>query len=200
MTLPSVTSLGSPLAASLVALLEKSINSPVTSSMGRLFDGISSLLDLCHLSTFEGEAAMALEFASEHIENEIPNSSQTAPMSFRENPDDPWIVDWRPYVREIVGGCLRGKSVRQMAAEFHHYLANLIQQIAEKVGCPNVVLAGGVFQNARLTSLAKHRLRSLGYRVYTNTQFPTNDGGLSIGQALIAQYIYQLGRTESNDN
>ena len=200
MTLPSVISLGSALAASLVALLEKNINSPVTSSMGRLFDGISSLLDLRHLSTFEGEAAMALEFASDHIEKETPYSTQTAPMPFMKNPDETWIVDWRPHVREIVQGCLHGKSVSQMAAEFHHYLANLILQIAEKVGCPIVVLAGGVFQNARLTTLAKHRLRSSGYRVYTNTQFPTNDGGLSIGQALIAQHNHQFGRMVSNDN
>jgi len=200
MTIPSVTSLGSAVAASLVALLEKDINSPATSSMGRLFDGISSILGLCHLSTFESEAAMALEFASEHIENETPYSTQTAPMSLMGNSDDTLIVDWRPHVREIILGCLHGKSVSQMAAEFHHYLTDLILQIAEKVGCPIVVLAGGVFQNTRLTSLAKHRLRSLGYRVYTNTQFPSNDGGLSIGQALIAQHIHQSGRMESNDN
>jgi hydrogenase maturation protein HypF len=189
-TLPSLTSLGSPLAASLVALLEKNINCPATTSMGRLFDGMSSILGLRHLSTFEGEAAMALEFASEHMENQIPYSTQTAPMPLMGNPDDTWIVDWRPHIREIVQGCLHGKSVSQMAAEFHRYLTDLILQVAEKEGCPIVVLAGGVFQNAQLTSLAKHRLRSLGYRVYTNTQFPTNDGGLSIGQALIAQHNY----------
>jgi len=200
MTLPSVTSLGSPLAGSLVALLEKDINCPVTTSMGRLFDGISSILGLRHLSTFEGEAAMALEFASEHMKNQIPYSPQSAPMPLMGNPDDTWIVDWRPHVREILRGCLHGKSVSQMAAEFHDYLADLILQIAEKVGCPIVVLAGGVFQNVRLTSLTKHRLRSSGYRVYTNTQFPTNDGGLSIGQALIAQHLHQFGRMVSNDN
>ena len=200
MTLPSVNSLGSALAASLVALLEKGINSPTTTSMGRLFDGISSILGLRHVSTFEGEAAMALEFASEQIENEIRQPTHTAPMPFIGNTDDTWIVDWRPHFREIVLACLHGKPVSQIAAEFHHYLADLILQMAEKVGCPIVVLAGGVFQNARLTTLAKHRLRSSGYRVYTNTQFPPNDGGLSIGQAIIAQHIYELGRTECNDD
>ena len=194
MTLPSVNSLGSALAASLVALLEKDINSPTTTSMGRLFDGISSILGLRHVSTFEGEAAMALEFASEQIENEIRQPSHTSPMPFTGNTGDTWIVDWRPHFREIVLACLHGKPVSQIAAEFHHYLADLILQIAEKVGCPIVVLAGGVFQNSRLTTLAKHRLRSSGYRVYTNTQFPPNDGGLSIGQAIIAQHIHELGR------
>jgi hydrogenase maturation protein HypF len=121
-------------------------------------------------------------------------------MPFTGNTGDTWIVDWRPHFREIVLACLHGKPVSQIAAEFHHYLADLILQIAEKVGCPIVVLAGGVFQNAQLTTLAKHRLRSSGYRVYTNTQFPPNDGGLSIGQAIIAQHIHELGRTECNDN
>jgi hydrogenase maturation factor HypF (carbamoyltransferase family) len=73
-------------------------------------------------------------------------------------------------------------------------------QMTEKVGCPIVVLAGGVFQNPPLPSLAKHRLRLSGDRVYTNTQFPTNDGGLAIGQAIIPQHIHELGRIESNDD
>jgi hydrogenase maturation protein HypF len=199
MTLPSVHSLGSGLAESLVALLEKDINSPTTTSMGRLFDGISSILGLRHISTFEGEAAMALEFAREQIENEIRQPTHTASIPFIKKNGDTWIVDWRPHFREIVLACLHGKPVNQIAAEFHHYLADLILQMAEKVGCPSVVLAGGVFQNAQLTSLAKHQLRSSGYRVYTNTQFPPNDGGLSIGQAIIAQHIYELEGIEPND-
>ena len=81
MTLPSVNSLGATLGASLVELLEKDINSPTTTSMGRLFDGISSILGLRHVSTFEGEAAMALEFASEQIENEIRQPSHR-PLRF----------------------------------------------------------------------------------------------------------------------
>jgi hydrogenase maturation protein HypF len=143
---------------------------------------------------------MALEVASEQIENQIRQPTHTASMPFIGNTDDTWIVDWRPHFREIVLAYLHGKPVSQIAAEFHHYLADLILQMAEKVGCPIVVLAGGVFQNARLTSLAKHRLRSSGYRVYTNSQFPPNDGGLSIGQAVIAQRIYELERTERNDD
>ena len=199
MTLPSVHSLSSGLAESLVALLEKDINSPTTTSMGRLFDGISSILGLRHISTFEGEAAMALEFAREQIENEIRQPTHTASIPFIKKNGDTWIVDWRPHFREIVLACLHGKPVNQIAAEFHHYLADLILQMAEKVGCPSVVLAGGVFQNAQLTSLAKHQLRSSGYRVYTNTQFPPNDGGLSIGQAISAQHIYELEGIEPND-
>ena len=155
MTLPSVNYLGSALAASLVALLEKDINSPTTTSMGRLFDGISSILGLRHVSTFEGEAAMALEFASEQIENEIRQPSHTSPMPFTGNTGDTWIVDWRPHFREIVLACLHGKPVSQIAAEFHHYLADLILQIAEKVGCPIVVLAGGVFQKRSIDNISE---------------------------------------------
>ncbi len=195
--LPPLHALGSDLSNSLVTLLKKNVNCPITTSMGRLFDAISSILGLRHFSTFEGEAAMALEFVAQELTYTSQYQLRTIPISLRETQKKSLVIDWRPFVREIVLAYLDGKPLAQISKEFHHYLVNTILQITKKLPYSNVVLAGGVFQNTSLTSLAKRQLQASGYDVYTNTQFPTNDGGLAIGQSVVAQNLLhvQQGRT-----
>ena len=189
--LPFLYSTGTELTTRIISLLEKDVHCPVTTSMGRLFDGISSMLGLRHVSTFEGEAAMALEFAA----GLIPIDDEPAPsffsMPIENGRHGLQIIDWRPYLKQLVLSSLKGKTLEHMSQAFHQSLANLIVRVAENVGLSRVVLTGGVFQNVRLTTLATHQLRKSGYLVYTNRQYPTNDGGIAFGQAIIAQTRYR---------
>ena len=100
------------------------------------------------------------------------------------------MVDWRPLISDIVRDISAGKSPEGIAFEFHHTLAKLITNIAELMTCTQVVLSGGVFQNALLLKLSKAELIKREFTVYTSELFGTNDGGLSLGQCLIALHSF----------
>lgn len=178
----------------LVAMLEKQIQSPVTTSIGRLFDGVASMLALCQVATFEGQAAMALEQegmrASDHSEDE----AYPIPLVPQEEGARRWIADWRPMLALIAEDLRRGNDRSRIARRFHRSLAELIGQMAERIGLKQVVLTGGCFQNVLLVDLARARLESAGFVVLTHRAVPPNDGGLALGQAVIA--ATQLGQME----
>lgn len=157
-------------------MLVTSLNSPVTTSAGRLFDAAAALLGLCSVSTFEGEAAMLLEFAARRAE----------PCSL-----PPPSTDWQPLFEILANPAL---SVASRAAGFHHGLAALILQQAQQIGIEQVLLTGGCFQNAILTDLAAARLREAGFRVFTHRAIPPTDGAIAAGQILAAA----LRRLESS--
>jgi len=171
-----------------VAMLAKQIQSPVTTSMGRLFDAVASMLVLCQVATFEGQAAMALEqegtaaSASVHGEDE---AYAIALVSQEETPRR-WIADWRPMIELMADDLSRGIERSRIAHRFHRALAELIGQVAERVGVRQVVLTGGCFQNVLLADLARARLESAGFVALTHREVPPNDGGLALGQAIIA--------------
>ena len=178
----------------LVAMLERQVQSPVTTSIGRLFDGVASMLGLCQVATFEGQAAMALEQegmrASDHGEDE----AYPIPLLPQEEGARRWIADWRPMIALMVEDLRRGNDRSRIAHRFHLALAELIGQLAERIGLKQVVLTGGCFQNVLLVDLARARLESAGFVVLTHRTVPPNDGGLALGQAVIA--ATQLGRME----
>jgi len=171
-----------------VAMLAKQIQSPVTTSMGRLFDAVASMLGLCQVASFEGQAAMALEqegtaaSASVHGEDE---AYAIALVSQEETPRR-WIADWRPMIELMADDLSRGIERSRIAHRFHRALAELIGQVAERVGVRQVVLTGGCFQNVLLADLARARLESAGFVALTHREVPPNDGGLALGQAIIA--------------
>ena len=175
-----------------VAMLAKQIQSPVTTSMGRLFDAVASMLGLCQVASFEGQAAMALEQegtgASVHGETGI----YPIPLISRAEVPRRWVADWRPMIELIADDLSRGIERSRIAHRFHRALAELIGQVAERVGARQVVLTGGCFQNVLLADLARARLESAGFVVLTHREVPPNDGGLALGQAVIA--AIQLGR------
>jgi len=177
-----------------VAMLAKQIQSPVTTSMGRLFDAVASMLGLCQVASFEGQAAMALEQegtgASATVDGE--DEAYPIPLISRENAPRRWIADWRPMIELIVGDLSRGNEKSRIAHRFHRSVAELIGQVAERVGVRQVVLTGGCFQNVLLADLARARLESAGFVALTHREVPPNDGGLALGQAVIA--AIQLGR------
>jgi hydrogenase maturation protein HypF len=178
-------------------MLKSGLNAPLTSSVGRLFDAVASLVDLRQASRFEGEAAMALEFACEGIETEerypfmiadcgsrIEENNAFDPHSTLHTSHSPLIIDWSPMIESILSDLERRRPPGEMAARFHNTLAETIVSVARRIGEERVVLTGGCFQNKTLTESAVTRLRAEGFRPYWHQQIPPNDGGLAVGQIL----------------
>ena len=155
---------------------------PRTSSVGRLFDAVASLLGLCHVSRFEGEAAMMLEAAANrHVAHGYN-------VSFTDGAD--WTVDVRPLIESIVHDHARGRPTQEIAGAFHVTLCDLVRQGCAKLrhdtGLATVVLTGGVFMNAFLLERTSETLAAHDFRVFVPEDIPCNDGGLALGQAYIA--------------
>jgi hydrogenase maturation protein HypF len=157
-------------------MLERQVNAPCTSSAGRLFDAISSLVGLRQVTTFEGQAAMELEFAIEGVTTE-----QIYQMEFRAE-----VVDWEPMIREIVEEILSGTDRGRIAVKLHNTFVEVIVAEAHRALEEHVVLAGGCFQNKYLTERAVLRLTTEGFRPHWHQRVPPNDGGIALGQALAA--------------
>ncbi|MDH4359839.1 MAG: carbamoyltransferase HypF [Nitrospirota bacterium] len=186
--LPPIQSLGPDRTRSLMALLEREVNCPATSSMGRLFDGVSALLGLVQVSGFEGEAAMALEFLADGEANHIRPERYHIPVESQS--EGRWVADWRPMISDIIRDMSERLSPSVIALGFHHALAKLISNIAERMTCTQIILSGGVFQNSVLLRLSENEFIQQGIPVYSPHLFGTNDGGLSLGQCLVAVHTF----------
>ncbi|MDD2864979.1 MAG: carbamoyltransferase HypF [Methylococcales bacterium] len=157
--------------------LSKNLNSPKTSSVGRLFDGVASLLELCHVNQYEGHAAMLLEnFASECETIDFYD------FEIREQ-----IVDWQPMIEQLLQD-KKTQSVNYCAAKFHNTLAKICVEIANHAKQQNIVLSGGCFQNALLTKKVFDELTAANFVVHTHQNVPPNDGGLALGQLYAAYF------------
>ncbi|HJV23101.1 MAG TPA: carbamoyltransferase HypF [Holophagaceae bacterium] len=157
-------------------MLERGVNAPRTSSIGRLFDAVAALLGLHPTAGFEGQAAMALEAAAA----EAPFSGA---YSFTLKGG---VADPAPLLHALLEDRRRGVAVPVLAWRFHAALAQLAVDFARLGGYGDVVLGGGCFQNRLLAEACEGRLRAAGYRVHRPALFPPNDGGLSLGQAWVA--------------
>lgn len=157
---------------------------PRTSSVGRLFDAVASLLGVCHVSRFEGDAAMALEAVAD------VRGARAYEVTFTG--DFPFEADPGAIVRAVVEDRERGRSVAEVAGAFHRTLRDLVvagcARIREATGVATVVLTGGVFMNAALLSAAHVALASRGFRVLIPGMVPCNDGGIALGQARVAAH------------
>jgi hydrogenase maturation protein HypF len=164
-------------------MIEKRVNSPLTSSMGRLFDAVSSLLSVRDAVNYEGQAAIELEMAADtEVKEEYPFDIQEK--------ERPMVLDPVETVREVVLDLIRGLSPSRISGKFHRTAARLVVETCRKIrmdsGLDRVVLSGGVFQNTLLLALVFDGLKEAGFKVYTHHLVPTNDGGISLGQAVIA--------------
>jgi hydrogenase maturation protein HypF len=157
-------------------MLANKINTIPTSSAGRLFDAVASLLGLCHKATFEGEAAMALEFAIGGTETE-----EAYPFEIGEN-DSILVLDWQPAISLLLAERDRGVPTSTVAARFHNTLVEMIVAVTKRSLQPRVVLSGGCFQNKYLTERTITRLRAEGFHPYWHQRVPPNDGGIALGQ------------------
>ena len=158
-------------------MLERGVNSPTTSSVGRLFDAVASIVGLRQRVRFEGQAAMELEFAAEGSKTE---ACYTAALRREEC----MVLDWAPMVRQIVADMRLDISAATIGRKFHNTLAEWMVMVAEEIGEERVMLTGGCFQNKLLTELAVTKLRTAGFGVYWHQRVPPNDGGISLGQVV----------------
>ncbi|MCS6302122.1 MAG: carbamoyltransferase HypF [Nitrospira sp.] len=169
-------------------LLRSGIASPWTTSMGRLFDAVASLTGLCHQTSFEGQAAMAVQFAAEReaYAGGVPVEGYTMDLMSSHGLDRKWIIDWCPMISALLEDLRRGTNPDKIAIRFHAALAAVTVRVAQAADLPRVVLTGGCFQNRPLLSLARTYLEQAGFTVYSHALVPPNDGGLSLGQAVVA--------------
>ncbi len=188
--LPPMQSLGQHMAGTLVTILNKDVNCPITSSIGRLFDGVSALLGLSQVASFEGEAAIALECLAESEMERTSLQPYRIPLESQSESQKPWMADWQSLISSIVQGISEQESPAAIAFRFHHALAMLIANVAERIQCPQIILTGGVFQNALLLKLSESELTKRGLTVYTPQLFGPNDGGLCLGQAFITMHQF----------
>jgi hydrogenase maturation protein HypF len=169
-----------------IKMMEERVNCPLTSSAGRLFDAVASLLDLRHRMSYEGQAAMELEAL-------CAGEGEAPPYEFEIRDT---CLSFVPMIREIISERASGVPAPRIAARFHATLAEAAARFLvcarEETGIRRVVLGGGVFQNVRLLRAMRTQLEALGFEVYVPERVPPNDGGLALGQALIADRAEQL--------
>ncbi len=174
-------------------MLARGVNVPITTSAGRLFDAVAALIGMRQVVSFEGQAAMALEFAADLRERGAYPFVLTNDEGRRtKNPDGPAIVDWQPIVESVLVDLRAGVERSTIAARFHGAMVDAIVAVATSVGQPRVALTGGCFQNRLLTERAADRLERAGFEVILHRLVPPNDGGISLGQIAVA--AARLGR------
>ncbi len=164
--------------------IARKINTPWTSSMGRLFDAIASILSVRDEVNYEGQAAIELERMADQEGEETYCFHLLTENS-------PWMIDLTETIQGVVRDLTEGISSPKIAGKFHRTIGQMIvqtcQALRSKEGLNRVVLSGGVFQNIYLLTLVARELKGSGFEVYTHCQVPTNDGGISLGQAVICQ-------------
>lgn len=176
-------------------MMAKNINSPLTSSCGRLFDAVSAIIGLCEKVTYEGQAAIELENVLDPERLNPENRAYTFTVGQSRRNKLPVIQSaslWAPLLRDLAAGCPQGV----ISARFHRGLVNaivtMIDQLTRRYDNPwqsRVALSGGVFQNAFVTETLTQLLEASGHQVLTHHHVPPNDGGLALGQATIAAAI-----------
>ncbi len=174
MELPTLKAFGEKEVENLFKVWKSGINSPFSSSVGRLFDAVSSLLGIKHVLSYEGQGAMMIEDLYD------PNEKGFYPYSM----DGKKIV-WD----EIISGLIEEKDVRKASTRFINTLARICLDIAKELEIPNVCLSGGVMQNDPLVSRIKELLEEKGFKVFTHQRVSPNDSGLCIGQAFYGMVI-----------
>jgi hydrogenase maturation protein HypF len=178
--------------------IERKINSPLSSSMGRLFDAISALLGIRSEIDYEGQAAVELEMAAyssviaRSVSDEaISANNESYPYHIEED-EGIRIVHLRDLLSALIEDLHRGISKGRISVKFHNTVAHMINEmchlIANETGISQVALSGGVFQNRLLLKKTVSLLEGSGFQVFTHRQIPCNDGGISLGQAVIANF------------
>ena len=200
--------------AVLTQMLSTGLRSPWTTSAGRLFDGVASLLGLCQTQSFEGEAAMALEFAANGPDHGASKSGARGPEPLgrtREaggtraartgtatdayDPVRSRVLDWGPLVETILADRDQKVPTAVLAARFHQGLIDAMVHAVVAIGVPRVALSGGCFQNRVLVEGATTALREQGFEVLLHRELPPNDGCISAGQLMVA--MAKLGYEKS---
>jgi hydrogenase maturation protein HypF len=173
-------------------MLTRHVQTVQTSSCGRLFDAVAAILGMGSEVTFEGQAAIALEMAAD--------PGVTERYQFDLQQDEPLVVDLRQTISTIVKEMARNRQASEISARFHNTLSAAIVEVCCRIrkrdGLDRVCLSGGVFQNHLLLGLTATELRRRGFGVFLHAMVPANDGGISLGQAVIANELLRRGAND----
>jgi hydrogenase maturation protein HypF len=176
-------------------MLEKGFNTPMTSSAGRLFDAVAVLAGLRHCVSYEGQAAMELEWLATGVTDCGSYSFDLNELPGDKPSEATLVVDTRLIIRDVVRDVVRGTPAATISRRFHTTMVELIASVCDHIRrsmqLDAVVLSGGVFMNALLSSETNTRLTRDGFRVCRHRLVPPNDGGLSLGQLAIAAALAQ---------
>ena len=169
--------------------IEREVNAPLTSSVGRLFDAVASILGVRHRARYEAQAAIELEALAD------PAADGAYPVAIAG--EDPAVIDPGPLIRGVVADREAGTPVPVIAARFHAAVAAVVVQVCERIRASTrlgrVVLSGGVFQNVTLLRRVLPGLAAAGFEVFTHHVVPPNDGGIALGQAVVAEARLRQG-------
>lgn len=171
-------------------MLIRNINSYRTSSMGRLFDAVASLLDLRQISSYEAQAAMLVEFCADSNEKGFYN--------FKIIRNKILIIDWQPIIEEILIDLKNNIEKSKISAKFHNTISQIILKVAKLTGEIKILLSGGCFQNAFLLENTIKLLEENNFYVYWHQRVPPNDGGISFGQIAAANILNKDLRIENS--
>jgi len=186
----------------ILLMMNRGINAPRCTSMGRLFDGVAALLGIRQTTTFEAQAAMELESLALQADVADPEVRMAAEETrIFANTSSMIILDHRPMIRRIIADRRTGMDAAKLALFFHHWLTLATGAVIEKIFSldhrrnqaehPPVVLAGGCFQNRLLLEMVTDTLEDRGFKVYSGEEIPVNDGGIALGQAWLAGMRHQ---------
>ncbi|MCX5801444.1 MAG: carbamoyltransferase HypF [Candidatus Eisenbacteria bacterium] len=198
MNIPVVERIGDDKTNAIVRMIERGVNSPLTSSSGRLFDAVSSLVGLRDFVSFEGQAAMELEMVASDKPCLEPYPYRIVERAKPSLPDvagkatPTWILDLSAMIEFICEDVRKGEATSDISRRFHETLSRATTEmcclIRTKTSIKDVCLSGGVFQNALLSTLLVDSLDKAGFKVYLHSLVPPNDGGIALGQAAIASF------------
>ncbi len=176
-------------------IVDRRLNTPLTSSMGRLFDAVSALLSICHEATYEAQAAIELEQIASRHGTMIAARHRITPYSFGlDTGTSPYQIQVGTLLDAILEDIERAEPTALIAQRFHMTIAAMIVTVCERLRTDRdinvVALSGGVFQNRLLTALTLSQLSASGFEVLYHQQVPPNDGGISLGQAVMASFAH----------
>jgi hydrogenase maturation protein HypF len=159
--------------------LRRKLNTPITTSAGRLFDAAAALANVRMVNQFEGQAAMEWEWLADGVE-----IADSYPMAVHVRNEEPAILDWEPLFRALLADCHAGVVPGVMSARFHNGLIQGVLSICRVIGERRVVLSGGCFLNRRLLEGLVHGLIDAGFQPYWHQRVPCGDGGIALGQLM----------------
>ena len=173
----------------LLQIIEHHVNSPLTSSCGRLFDAVAALIGIRHQINYEAQAAIELEMAI------APTDDNTAYPLALISEGERWLIGTRPLFEALLADLSRKVPAGIISRRFHNGLvegfARLADLLRKQSGLNRVCLSGGTFQNVYLSEHLEMRLSAAGFEVFTHSEVPAGDGGLSLGQALVAAHRFR---------
>jgi hydrogenase maturation protein HypF len=179
----------------LLRMSQQQLNSPLTSSCGRLFDAVASLIGIRQQINYEAQAAIELEFSAQGKDDDR-NGGDAYSFELKRT-SQPWLIGTRSMFEALIEDLGGGISVEAMARRFHNGVVDIFLRIAialrESRGLNCVCLSGGAFNNVYLSSRLESKLVRQSFRVFTHHEVPAGDGGLSLGQALVASHTCSAG-------